>query len=94
MIAKQAFGRTGHMSTRTLFGGAALASVTQKEADHTLQILLEYGVNHIDTAASYGDGVAEQRAGPWMAMHRQDFFWPPKQANEHIERHGKISGDR
>jgi aryl-alcohol dehydrogenase-like predicted oxidoreductase len=76
MIAKQEFGRTGHMSTRTLFGAAALSRVTQDEADRTLEVLLEYGVNHIDTAATYGD--AELRIGPWMARHRQDFFLATK----------------
>jgi aryl-alcohol dehydrogenase-like predicted oxidoreductase len=76
MIEKAPFGRTGHMSTRTLFGAAALWSVTQAEADRTLDVLLEYGVNHIDTAASYGD--AELRIGPWMEHHRQDFFLATK----------------
>jgi len=71
-IAKQPFGRTGHNSTRTLFGAAALGSVTQAEADQTLEVLLKYGVNHIDVAASYGD--AELRIAPWMAHHRSDFF--------------------
>lgn len=75
-IAKQPFGRTGHMSTRTLFGAAALGQVTQAEADRTLEVLLQYGVNHIDTAASYGD--AELRIGPWMGRHRQDFFLATK----------------
>jgi aryl-alcohol dehydrogenase-like predicted oxidoreductase len=55
MIAQQTFGRTGHISTRTLFGAAALSRVTQEEADRTLDLLLEHGVNHIDTAAGYGD---------------------------------------
>ena len=76
MIEKLPFGRTGHMSTRTLFGAAALGEVTQEEADRTLDVLLEYGVNHLDTAASYGD--AELRIGPWMARHRQDFFLATK----------------
>lgn len=76
MIRKQPFGRTGHMSTVTLFGAAALGRVTQEEADRTLDLLLEYGVNHIDTAASYGD--AELRIGPWMDSHRQDFFLATK----------------
>ncbi|GER88841.1 oxidoreductase [Dictyobacter vulcani] len=71
-IAKQPFGRTGHMSSRTLFGAAALGSVTQAEADQTLEVLLKYGVNHIDVAASYGD--AELRIAPWMAQHRSEFF--------------------
>jgi predicted aldo/keto reductase-like oxidoreductase len=64
------------MSTRTLFGAAALSQVSQAEADRTLEVLLEYGVNHIDTAASYGD--AELRIGPWMERYRQHFFLATK----------------
>jgi aryl-alcohol dehydrogenase-like predicted oxidoreductase len=76
MIAKAAFGRTGHDSTRTIFGAAALGSVTQKEADATLEVLLEHGVNHIDTAASYGD--SELRVAPWLQQHRDRFFLATK----------------
>lgn len=75
-IPKAPFGRTGHMSTRTIFGAAALSRVSQEVADQALQVLLAYGVNHIDTAASYGD--AELRIGPWMAEHRQRFFLATK----------------
>jgi aryl-alcohol dehydrogenase-like predicted oxidoreductase len=64
------------MSTRTLFGGAAVGSVDQAAADRTLDVLLEYGVNHIDTAASYGD--AELRIGPWMERYRDGFFLATK----------------
>ena len=39
-------------------------------------MLLRYGVNHIDTAARYGD--SELRIGPWMARHRKDFFLATK----------------
>ncbi len=76
MIRKQMFGRTGHESTVTLFGAAALGRVSQADADRTLDVLLQYGVNHIDTAASYGE--AELRIGPWMAKHRKDFFLATK----------------
>lgn len=76
MIEKQPFGSTGYMSTRTLFGAAALSQVTQADADRTLEALLEYGVNHIDTAKMYGD--AELRIGPWMKNHRNDFFLATK----------------
>ena len=72
MIPTSPFGATGHNSTRTLFGGAALGHVTPEQASATLQVLLNYGVNHIDTAASYGD--AELRIGNWMLAHRADFF--------------------
>lgn len=71
-IPKLAFGHTGHVSTRTIFGAASLGSVTQAEADRTLDVLLKYGVNHIDVAASYGD--AELRIAPWLAQRRSEFF--------------------
>src|SRR2546429_7111878 len=76
MIERRPFGRTGHLSTVTLFGGAALARASQADADRTLDLLLRYGVNHIDTAARYAD--SELRIGPWMARHRKDFFLATK----------------
>jgi aryl-alcohol dehydrogenase-like predicted oxidoreductase len=76
MIERRPFGRTGHQSTVTLFGAAALARASQAEADRTLELLLRHGVNHIDTAARYGD--SELRIGPWMARHRRDFFLATK----------------
>lgn len=76
MIPTLTFGRTGHASTRTIFGAAALARVTQDEADGVLPLLLRYGVNHIDVAASYGD--AELRIAPWLAAHRDRFFLATK----------------
>ena len=75
-IATFPFGRSGHLSTRTIFGAAALGPVTQLEADQTLEVLLRYGVNHIDVAASYGD--AELRLAPWLAHHREQFFLATK----------------
>jgi aryl-alcohol dehydrogenase-like predicted oxidoreductase len=70
------FGSTGHESTRTIFGAAALGAVTQAEADEALALLLQHGVNHIDTAASYGD--AELRIAPWLVDHREHFFLATK----------------
>jgi aryl-alcohol dehydrogenase-like predicted oxidoreductase len=72
MIETLAFGKTGHESTRTLFGAAALSRVSQETADTILPLLLEHGINHIDVAASYGD--AELRVGAWMDRHRDRFF--------------------
>jgi aryl-alcohol dehydrogenase-like predicted oxidoreductase len=76
VIASAPFGRTGHRSTRLIFGAAALWRASQAEADACLETLLEAGVNHIDAAASYGD--AELRIAPWMAGHRDDFFLATK----------------
>jgi aryl-alcohol dehydrogenase-like predicted oxidoreductase len=70
------FGRTGHVSSRVIFGAAALGSMRQDRADELLGVLLAHGVNHIDTAASYGD--SELRIGPWMAEHRSRFFLATK----------------
>lgn len=76
MLATLPFGRSGHHSTRLIFGAAALHSVTQEQADRGLEQLLASGVNHIDTAASYGD--SELRIGPWMREHRGRFFLASK----------------
>jgi aryl-alcohol dehydrogenase-like predicted oxidoreductase len=76
VIDKIEFGRTGHMSTRAVFGAAGLGTVSQKVADQTLDVLLKYGVNHIDTAASYGD--AELRIAPWLKREPARFFLATK----------------
>src|SRR3984957_18771130 len=76
MIDQMEFGRTGHRSTRVIFGAAALGTMRQDRADPLLDILLEFGVNHIDTAAGYGD--SELRIAPWMAQHREKFFLATK----------------
>jgi aryl-alcohol dehydrogenase-like predicted oxidoreductase len=72
MIDRAAFGRTGHESSRVIFGGAALSAMRQERADELLPVLLESGVNHLDVAASYGD--AELRLAPWLAAHPDEFF--------------------
>jgi aryl-alcohol dehydrogenase-like predicted oxidoreductase len=76
MISKKPFGRTGHESTRVVFGGASLSKVTQDEADQTLEVLLRYGVNHLDLAAGYGD--AELRVAPWLRKYPDRFFLATK----------------
>jgi aryl-alcohol dehydrogenase-like predicted oxidoreductase len=78
VIARAPFGRTGHESSRTIFGAAALARSTQPEADRALALLLEHGVNHIDTAAAYGD--AELRIAPWLEREPGAFFVATKTA--------------
>jgi aryl-alcohol dehydrogenase-like predicted oxidoreductase len=83
MIPTAPFGRTGHDSSRVIFGAAGLASMSQDRADQVLDLLLRHGVNHIDTAADYGD--SELRVGPWMAEHRDRFFLATKT--------GKRTGD-
>jgi aryl-alcohol dehydrogenase-like predicted oxidoreductase len=72
MIARAPFGSTGRDSSRTLFGAAAVGSVSHAEAERALELLLEHGVNHIDTAASYGD--SELRVASWLKRNPGTFF--------------------
>jgi len=76
MLPTQTFGRTGHQSTRVIFGAAALGSMRQDSADNTLQLLESHGVNHIDTARGYGD--SELRLAPWLAGNRDKVFLATK----------------
>ena len=76
MIERAPFGRTGHSSSRVIFGAAGVARADQETADQLLPLLLEHGVNHIDTAAMYGD--AELRIAPWLKAHPDTFFLATK----------------
>ncbi len=70
------FGRTGHMSSRVIFGAAALSDVGQGVADRAIETAVRYGVNHFDTAASYGD--SEKLLGPWLERNRGEVFLATK----------------
>ena len=70
------FGRTGHVSTRIIFGAAALAAMSQERADATIQVVRAAGVNHFDTAAGYGE--SELRLAPWLSEHRDEVFLATK----------------
>jgi aryl-alcohol dehydrogenase-like predicted oxidoreductase len=72
MIERAPFGATGHDSSRVIFGAAALARGTKRDADRALELLLEHGINHIDVAAGYGD--AELRIAHWLRRHEGEFF--------------------
>ena len=78
MIPLAPFGRTGHMSSRLIFGAAALGAMSQERADATLGLANEWGLNHIDVAASYG--AAEERLAPWLSGHRSEVFLATKTA--------------
>ena len=76
MIPTQPFGGTGHDSTRIIFGAAALGGMRQEKADSTLDLVRSAGVNHIDTAATYGD--SELRLADFMQSHRDEVFLATK----------------
>ena len=72
MLPCRPFGTTGHESSRVIFGAAALSRMSQERADELLPLLLDAGINHLDTAARYGD--SELRLAPWLASHPGKFF--------------------
>ena len=84
MIERARFGRTGHESTRTIFGAAALSKASPADADRALALLERYGVNHIDTAASYGD--SELRLAPWLRAGGRDRFFLATKTGERTYR--------
>lgn len=91
VIPTLAFGRTGHRSSRIIFGAAALWNATPERSARTLDLLLARGVNHIDVANAYGR--AELRVGESMRRLRARFFLATKTGKRdhagawrHIER--------
>ncbi len=79
MISTLPFGRTGHASSRIIFGAAGLGRATPEQGAATLQVLLDRGINHIDTSLNYHD--SEPRVGEWMKEHRSRFFLATKTAS-------------
>jgi len=79
VIERALFGRTGHASTRVIFGAAALWSMNEERAARVLATLDDFGINHIDTAADYGD--SELALAPWLRTRRDDFFLGTKTAD-------------
>ena len=75
-MQQRRLGRIGHMDSVLIYGGAALGDVNQDEADQSISFALESGINHFDTAASYGD--SELRLGPWMPKIRDQIFLSTK----------------
>ena len=66
------FGKTEHNSTLAILGGFAFSQAKPAETDALMEKVIEFGVNHIDIAPSYGH--AEQQLGPWLARERERFF--------------------
>ena len=75
-MERRRLGRIGHQSSVLIYGGAALAEVTQEVADRSIQLALDAGINHFDMAADYGD--SELRLGAWMPRIRDRIFLATK----------------
>ena len=75
-MERRRLGRLGHMSSVLIFGGASLADVPQDVADRSIELALEAGINHFDTAADYGE--SEVHLGAWMTRIRERIFLATK----------------
>jgi aryl-alcohol dehydrogenase-like predicted oxidoreductase len=53
MVPRAPFGRTGHDSSRVIFGAAAI-----------FQLITDHGIHHVDVAAGYGNGRAGMNLAP------------------------------
>jgi aryl-alcohol dehydrogenase-like predicted oxidoreductase len=73
-MEKRTLGRTGHKSTLITLGGASARPTTRRESDAYIKLALDHGVNHIDVAPTYGDGVAEVILGKWIKEYRTNLF--------------------
>ena len=76
LVERRRLGRLEHQSSVLIYGGAALAGVTQQIADQSIRLALDAGINHFDTAADYGD--SEILLGAWMPRIRQQVFLATK----------------
>lgn len=76
MLKKRILGRTGRHVSIVALGGAGLGHLNREEADKSIQLALDHGVNMVDVAPSYGD--AEARLGPWLQKYRNHFFLAEK----------------
>jgi len=61
-----------------VFGAAALAAMKPARVEQTLELLEREGINHIDTAAGYGD--SELNLAGWLVQHRSEVFLATKTA--------------
>ncbi len=82
-MEKRRLGRIGHQTSVLVYGAAALGDVTQEIADASLAQAIAAGINHFDTAASYGD--AEERMGSTMERVRDQVFLATKSTQRRAE---------
>jgi aryl-alcohol dehydrogenase-like predicted oxidoreductase len=71
-VERRRLGRTEHLSSVAVLGGAACWAATPEEAGDFLRLAREHGVNHLDIAPQYG--AAESVVGPHLAGHREELF--------------------
>jgi len=94
LLPLRKLGRTGEQITMLGVGGYHIGgSMSDKEAQRTIEAALEGGIRFFDTAESYQDGESEKRYGRYLTpKYREDVFLMTKStapdaktAREHLE---------
>ena len=77
------FGRTGHQVRLFSLGGQATLEKpgTHDESIAIINRAIDLGVNYIDTAAAYGQGISQTYSGEVMATRRTEVFLASKTHN-------------
>lgn len=77
-IAKRSVGTTSLQLTELGFGGAPLgnlyASLSNADAERTLEAAYDSGIRYFDTAPLYGYGLSERRAGLSLSARPRDSY--------------------
>lgn len=91
MIPKQKLGETGLEATRLGYGSMGLRGpntwgvrvVDDEQSDSFLNLVLDSGINFIDTAPAYG--VAEERIGRAISHRREEFYIATKCGCDYVQ---------
>jgi aryl-alcohol dehydrogenase-like predicted oxidoreductase len=71
-LRRRRLGRIGLEVSIATLGGCGLGKLSQERADEAVSLALEYGVNMVDVAPSYGQ--AEVRLASWVKKYRTRLF--------------------
>jgi diketogulonate reductase-like aldo/keto reductase len=71
-------GETGERIARIGLGTWELERADPVEAERALNVGLDLGMTHVDTAEMYGDGAVEELLGRWLAPRRAEVFLASK----------------
>ena len=93
LLPLRTLGRTGEAVTMLGVGGAHLGSLSERDAQATIEIALEGGVRFFDTAEMYQSGGSETRMGKLLTPKYRDIIYlmtkttarNAKDARRHLE---------
>jgi len=86
-LPKRLLGRTGARVSILGFGsGRRFLELDEEKGIQVLNHALDLGINYVDTAYLYGNGVSEQRVGQVMKTRRKEVFLATKVSDRDAEK--------